>query len=57
VPSLIGELRGCGFRNRCPVARDACATGEIELRNLPGGGGYRCILTREEVEAMAEATP
>jgi peptide/nickel transport system ATP-binding protein len=25
VPSLIGEIQGCSFRDRCPVARPECA--------------------------------
>jgi len=26
VPSLVGDLRGCGFRDRCTYARPECAT-------------------------------
>ncbi len=48
VPSLIGEQSGCGFRNRCEYAREACAVGEIELRHPAGASSYRCILAPEE---------
>ena len=32
VPNLIGELSGCGFRNRCPHAFAACAGSNIGLK-------------------------
>jgi peptide/nickel transport system ATP-binding protein len=44
VPSLIGESRGCSFRNRCGYATAICAEGEIALRELSPGRGYRCVL-------------
>jgi peptide/nickel transport system ATP-binding protein len=46
VPSLIGEIAGCSFRDRCPHARPACA-GFDELRRLGEERAYRCILTPE----------
>jgi peptide/nickel transport system ATP-binding protein len=59
VPPLVGDLRGCRFRDRCPYAMPVCAE-DVELR--PGYGeahDYRCMLPvkqtlahiREEVEA------
>jgi len=42
VPSLIGEIDGCVFRNRCHLARGACNHGRIAER-LDGGHAYRCI--------------
>jgi peptide/nickel transport system ATP-binding protein len=47
VPSLIGDVRGCMFRNRCSYAAEPCANGEIAMRDLAPGRGYRCILPPE----------
>ena len=44
VPSLIGDFTGCLFRNRCPRAQARCADGEIAIRALGPGRGYRCVL-------------
>jgi peptide/nickel transport system ATP-binding protein len=44
VPSLVGEQRGCSFRNRCALARPACAEGQIDLREAGPDHLYRCIL-------------
>jgi peptide/nickel transport system ATP-binding protein len=44
VPSLIGELRGCAFHERCPEAEPACLT-EVALRDT-GGRRVRCIHER-----------
>src|SRR3546814_5549739 len=48
VPSLVGEMEGCLFRNRCASVREACETGEIALNMLGEGRGYRCIMRSEE---------
>ena len=44
VPSLIGEIDGCGFRNRCDFATSDCTSGDLGLRALGGGHSYRCRL-------------
>ena len=44
VPSLIGEIDGCGFRNRCDFATSDCARGDLSLRALSGEHSYRCRL-------------
>ena len=44
VPSLIGDLTGCAFRERCQYAEDRCGEADIDWRQLPDGQGYRCIL-------------
>jgi peptide/nickel transport system ATP-binding protein len=54
VPSLIGDLSGCSFRDRCPHARSACA-GFDELRCLGAGRAYRCIMMPEESTRAGEA--
>jgi len=52
VPSLMGTLRGCGFRERCPYAFADCAQ-DVPLVELGPGRGYRCRLTPEQTGANA----
>jgi peptide/nickel transport system ATP-binding protein len=47
VPHLIGEIRGCGFRERCAHARPECAA-RIPLRSA---GGHRWLCVHEELPA------
>lgn len=42
VPSLQGRFEGCGFRERCAHARDACHA-DVPLRTV-AGHGWRCVL-------------
>jgi peptide/nickel transport system ATP-binding protein len=44
VPSLIGAIDGCQFRNRCAYAFDACRSGEVALRSIDPVRGLRCHL-------------
>jgi peptide/nickel transport system ATP-binding protein len=57
VPSLIGELHGCSFRDRCVLAHEACAVPEIiPVRELGARRGYRCVLdARSMAGEIAEA--
>jgi peptide/nickel transport system ATP-binding protein len=57
VPSLIGELHGCSFRDRCVLAHEACAVPEIiPVRELGERRGYRCVLdARSMAGEIAEA--
>ena len=48
VPTPIGNLRGCTFRNRCAYAHDRCAQSDIEMVALSPGRGYRCLLDPEQ---------
>ena len=48
VPALIGELRGCMFRNRCVYVSGKCHTSEIEFNEINPGRGYRCVLEESE---------
>ncbi len=48
VPSLIGELEGCSFRERCEFAQPRCAE-TVDMRGEPAGQRWRCIL--EELPA------
>ena len=44
VPSLIGRVDGCSFRNRCDFATSDCASGDLALRAVTAGHSYRCRL-------------
>jgi peptide/nickel transport system ATP-binding protein len=51
VPTPIGDLRGCSFRNRCALARGACRLDDIELVEFAPGRRYRCVLSLDELAA------
>ena len=52
VPSLIGNIQGCAFKNRCPVAVDQCWTRTPEAVDVSPGRACRCHLAAENpVEA------
>ena len=44
VPTPIGELTGCQFRNRCEYARPDCARPGPEFRRIDAGHEVRCVL-------------
>jgi peptide/nickel transport system ATP-binding protein len=48
VPSLIGEIKGCAFKDRCASAQERCS-GEIPLRKTALGQQWRCVLQHEEL--------
>jgi peptide/nickel transport system ATP-binding protein len=54
VPPLIGDLKGCLFRNRCPY-RTPAAEDNVPFRTLSEGRGYRCVLPVEELVGKAGA--
>ncbi|MEK9672429.1 MAG: ABC transporter ATP-binding protein [Rhodospirillaceae bacterium] len=46
VPSLVGDLPGCHFADRCRFVADDCRAGTIDLRDsLEAGHVFRCVLT------------
>lgn len=49
VPTPIGDLWGCSFRNRCSLAEPGCASRDLELTQLGGGRSFRCRLKAEEM--------
>jgi peptide/nickel transport system ATP-binding protein len=49
VPSLIGEMRGCAFRERCSHATAVCAE-PVEVRS-EAGHDWRCVLSTLPAEA------
>ena len=52
VPSLIGTLTECAFRDRCPLAHEACRR-PVPLHSVGPGRDVRCVLAAEESEATA----
>ena len=55
VPSLIGDSKGCAFRNRCRHAFEDCAGAHIALAELSPGRAYRCLLPPGQCAANAAA--
>ncbi len=52
VPSLVGDLPGCHFAERCVYASDACAHGSIDLQPAREDGHvYRCVLSPDQCAA------
>ena len=43
VPTPIGELKGCLFRNRCPRARGECAAGPVPVASRGADRTLRCL--------------
>jgi peptide/nickel transport system ATP-binding protein len=52
VPSLVGDLRGCSFRGRCPYAMPVCAE-PVAVRDGPDGHAWRCVLPGEALVRAA----
>ena len=46
VPTLVGDLTGCTFRDRCGFAHDRCA-GDVNENVLRAGRQFRCVLPAE----------
>ena len=51
VPTPIGDLWGCPFRNRCFLAHDACRAKNIDLVEIAPGRSYRCVLSLKKLTA------
>jgi len=49
VPLVLKGAAGCGFAPRCPLAFEACRTGEIALAAAGPSHGYRCLLPPERL--------
>jgi peptide/nickel transport system ATP-binding protein len=52
VPSLLGSFEGCGFRERCAYAQEACRA-NVPLRTV-SGHGWRCVLDTLPAKAVKE---
>jgi len=57
VPSMIGDIQGCHFRDRCPYAWADCAAAPVPLPLRPAGEerAYRCLLSPEQSAANVAA--
>ena len=47
VPTPVGELTGCMFRNRCPFVFEDCAHHNVALHQVSDDVAYRCLLSAE----------
>ena len=47
VPTPIGDMKGCAFRNRCAFLSSACEAEDMALRQISAGRVYRCLLSPE----------
>jgi len=54
VPSLIGNVQGCAFANRCSQARDACAH-TPPVVDVADAHLVRCVAAQHAPLAIAEA--
>ncbi|PZQ75441.1 MAG: ABC transporter ATP-binding protein [Variovorax paradoxus] len=54
VPSLVGEVRGCAFANRCGHSRAAC-TATPPFTEVSPGHAVRCVAAHPHTPAFAEA--
>jgi peptide/nickel transport system ATP-binding protein len=43
VPSLIGDMKGCAFKDRCEHAQARCSE-TIPLHQTPRGQQWRCVM-------------
>jgi peptide/nickel transport system ATP-binding protein len=49
VPSLVGDLKGCRFAERCNYAMPECSADDVALRTgVEDGHQYRCLLSTEQ---------
>jgi peptide/nickel transport system ATP-binding protein len=56
VPSLVGDLRGCRFAERCDHAQPGCSADDVALgRRGEEDHLYRCVLTPEQCAANLNA--
>jgi peptide/nickel transport system ATP-binding protein len=49
VPTPVGALPGCTFRNRCPFSFPDCAVQDPGMRMVSRTHGYRCLLEAEKL--------
>ena len=51
VPSLVGKITGCSFRNRCNYRHEPCAFEDIKFRDASAVHQYRCLLPPDHLAA------
>lgn len=49
VPSLVGDIQGCAFRDRCAYAQAICAS-TVPVRESANGHRWRCILDEGSIQ-------
>jgi peptide/nickel transport system ATP-binding protein len=54
VPTPIGDVFGCNFRNRCGYAQTVCHKQDIDLKEIGPGRTFRCILEPDEIREETE---
>ena len=54
VPSLLGEIRGCAFANRCTRAAEVCRGEAPPAQPAGEGHAYRCVLPRDWMLEVAD---
>ena len=52
VPTPIGNLSGCSYRNRCPQADQACAAERVRLKEVRPGRACRCTSAVQTLAAQ-----
>jgi peptide/nickel transport system ATP-binding protein len=57
VPTPIGELTGCMFRNRCPFVFEDCAQKNVALHQISDNRAYRCLLSPETCAQNMSRSP
>ncbi|MGR3761582.1 ABC transporter ATP-binding protein [Roseobacteraceae bacterium NS-SX3] len=50
VPGLIGTMRGCAFRDRCPQARPECRQDPVPRKKSAAGRCVECVIATEAQE-------
>ena len=50
VPALVGDIRGCLFRNRCTLTEKRCHQGEVSEQTVAEGHTYRCVHTADVLQ-------
>ena len=55
VPNVTEDFHGCGFRNRCSYAFEACGQTDVALNETSPGRAYRCLLAPRECHENARA--
>ena len=53
VPNMVGDLRGCMFRNRCELATETCETLSDTPTQLDDGHAFTCRLSPDEAARIA----
>lgn len=49
VPTPVGHMIGCSFRNRCAQAFETCGSQDPEMRLISASHGFRCLLDPEKL--------